>query len=729
MSGQLGDLVVSFSADLAKFQSDMGKSVKIVEDSSQKMVGSFELVTGAISKIGAALVGGAIITGIAKMIDSAADWNIQAQRMANVMGLTTEAASVFEVAIQKLGIDHDTATNAALKLSRTLSQGTDKFDEYGVSVKDANGNLLPMPQIMANVNQALLETKSGADRNVMAMTLYGRSWGQLQEILRLTPEAMAAAQKTAERLHLIVGPEGVAKSYAYKEGINEVKLAGHSLAIAFGNELLPAIVSVTSAMNGANFAGTIGKQIKEVSRDIQEAAVFWAAAFDKIGAWFTYGGYRLITQAGRDEWKRQMAIIQDAEAKSLQDISSFYDNPPKKSTTPAGETVNIGSQSANKMAGAENAARNAYLAYEKAFNETRAQLNKQANDLEEQQNQNDWDWGLIGLKTYLDKKHKLQEADLQAELDAKKKEMLEAKTAEDAAKAAYNKLGGTGETAVALNKAYDTTQKTVIAYDAALSKLNLTIAANANENKKAQYEEQQNLNTLKLLINQQEYRATDVFESQFGQTQFDNVVKKYEDMYRKIHDLQVKFGADSVQAQNAQMGAQIDMVRDSTNLLASQLMKGNRDQFNAGKALAIAMATVDAAMAVVKALSSATPPMNYVNAAMVAAAAAAQIAAINSQQYSGRAMGGDVSANTPYIVGEKGPELFTPGASGMITPNDKLGGVNLEQHITIDARGSDQGVEQRIRVAMDETRRSTMAAIYQNMQRGGAFAVASGRLK
>jgi len=37
-----------------------------------------------------------------------------------------------------------------------------------------------------------------------------------------------------------------------------------------------------------------------------------------------------------------------------------------------------------------------------------------------------------------------------------------------------------------------------------------------------------------------------------------------------------------------------------------------------------------------------------------------------------RAAGGPVSANSPYIVGENGPELFTPGSSGHITSNEDL---------------------------------------------------------
>ena len=40
----------------------------------------------------------------------------------------------------------------------------------------------------------------------------------------------------------------------------------------------------------------------------------------------------------------------------------------------------------------------------------------------------------------------------------------------------------------------------------------------------------------------------------------------------------------------------------------------------------------------------------------------------------GKAVGGSVYGGTSYLVGERGPELFTPGSSGNITPNHKLGG-------------------------------------------------------
>ena len=52
-----------------------------------------------------------------------------------------------------------------------------------------------------------------------------------------------------------------------------------------------------------------------------------------------------------------------------------------------------------------------------------------------------------------------------------------------------------------------------------------------------------------------------------------------------------------------------------------------------------------------------------------------------------RANGGPVSGGKPYVVGERGPEIFTPGVSGKITPNSQLGG-STNVVVNVDASGS-----------------------------------------
>ena len=59
-----------------------------------------------------------------------------------------------------------------------------------------------------------------------------------------------------------------------------------------------------------------------------------------------------------------------------------------------------------------------------------------------------------------------------------------------------------------------------------------------------------------------------------------------------------------------------------------------------------------------------------------------------------REAGGPVKGGGQYLVGERGPEMFTPGVSGMITPNHALGGTtNIV--VNVDASGSNvEGDEQ-----------------------------------
>lgn len=55
--------------------------------------------------------------------------------------------------------------------------------------------------------------------------------------------------------------------------------------------------------------------------------------------------------------------------------------------------------------------------------------------------------------------------------------------------------------------------------------------------------------------------------------------------------------------------------------------------------------------------------------------------------FPGKALGGAVGANKPYMVGERGPELFVPGAQGNIVPNHAMGSSNIV--VNVDASGSE----------------------------------------
>jgi hypothetical protein len=95
-----------------------------------------------------------------------------------------------------------------------------------------------------------------------------------------------------------------------------------------------------------------------------------------------------------------------------------------------------------------------------------------------------------------------------------------------------------------------------------------------------------------------------------------------------------------------------------------KILKVLGSMFSAAAAVAIAMA------------AAAPPPWGIISMAAVAAGLIATIAQVVASPVApGRRAGGSTSAGSSYWVGEYGPELFTPDASGNITANGDLAGM------------------------------------------------------
>ena len=87
-----------------------------------------------------------------------------------------------------------------------------------------------------------------------------------------------------------------------------------------------------------------------------------------------------------------------------------------------------------------------------------------------------------------------------------------------------------------------------------------------------------------------------------------------------------------------------------------------------------------------------------------------------------KAAGGPVRGGGSYLVGERGPELFSPGISGMITPNHALGG-STSVIVNVDASGSSvEGDEQGGRELGRVISAAVQSELIQQKRPGGLLA-------
>jgi hypothetical protein len=92
-----------------------------------------------------------------------------------------------------------------------------------------------------------------------------------------------------------------------------------------------------------------------------------------------------------------------------------------------------------------------------------------------------------------------------------------------------------------------------------------------------------------------------------------------------------------------------------------------------------------------------------------------------------RAQGGSVTVGKPYVVGEKGPEMFVPSSSGSIIPNNKMGGGDGGGTVVINqtlnfALGVQQTVRAEVMNMLPQITNAAKSAVADARMRGGSFA-------
>lgn len=157
---------------------------------------------------------------------------------------------------------------------------------------------------------------------------------------------------------------------------------------------------------------------------------------------------------------------------------------------------------------------------------------------------------------------------------------------------------------------------------------------------------------------------------------------------------------DSENMGNAVSGLAEGMLRAVVNSLgqmAAQWLAYQAVQMLVGKTTAATAATATAleaqsmstmaglnafaATAAIPIVGPVMAPGAMAAALAVTAPMAATIAGLSAAAAGARASGGPVMGDTPYLVGERGAELFVPNTSGAIVPNHKLGGGNVTVNV------------------------------------------------
>ncbi len=167
-----------------------------------------------IAALGAAVVG--VAGAITGLVLSSADMAGELVDLSAKTGISVTQLQELQYAGEQLGVSTETITGAMARLTRGMGDarsGTGPaaaaFAALGVSVVDSNGNLRDNQYVMADVLDALQKIPNEAERDALAMEIFGKSAQELNPLIQAGSDGIADLAEEAHEMGAVMSEEAV----------------------------------------------------------------------------------------------------------------------------------------------------------------------------------------------------------------------------------------------------------------------------------------------------------------------------------------------------------------------------------------------------------------------------------------------------------------------------------------------------------------------------------------
>ena len=131
---------------------------------------------------GISIAGAATVATIATAAVKTAEWADELLTLSQQTGISTEQLQKFQYASDLVDVSVESMTGALAKMTRQLGgEGEEKFRALGVATRDANGALRDSELIFYDVLAALGRVGNETERDVLAMEIFGKSAGIIDD--------------------------------------------------------------------------------------------------------------------------------------------------------------------------------------------------------------------------------------------------------------------------------------------------------------------------------------------------------------------------------------------------------------------------------------------------------------------------------------------------------------------------------------------------------------------
>lgn len=237
------------------------------------------VVKGAIAVVsGLALAVAAVGTAIGGLVFSTASASGELVDLSTKTGISTTRLQEFDYIAKQVGTTQETITSSFAKLTKSMSAAQGQyadynakqdeaiakgeefdgqlgdtaaaFEELGVSVTDATGQLRDREDVFNDVIKALGNIDNEAQRDALAMAIFGRSAMELNPLIKAGTDEL---QKLAEKAHevgAVMSEEDVAAMEAFDDTLSSLQSSLKGTLGTLATAFLPGFQMVFDQLGG-----------------------------------------------------------------------------------------------------------------------------------------------------------------------------------------------------------------------------------------------------------------------------------------------------------------------------------------------------------------------------------------------------------------------------------------------------------------------------------------------
>lgn len=703
----VGSLLVELSANVARLKTDMERAAKVVEANTAKMAKAAQDAAGLFKGLVAVLGAQQIAAWAKSVVDAADALNDLSERT----GIGTKSLQELGYAAQMSGSNVEELQlglrNLAGKMADAQSgneQAVALFRTLGVSVTDATGKLRPMDDVLGDLAEAFAGWENGANKSAIAAEVFGAKAGtKLIGVLNQGRDGLKGLADEAQRMGAVLGEDAVKQMAEFNDNLDRLGFLAKGAAGSVLSDLLPAVNRMAADMlNAARDAGGLvnaltgllmlkagvsGNTPAEQIADIDAKLVKLRKSREAFDP--SKGVVNQINEAIWKDWRdtnvaieqleRARAIVAGKMGRDAAAAASIGPPVPLAAPPTLPKTGGAGASAAEQQAKREADAIMA-LTKKVAVMGKVGELEKLNAEIEA--------GAYAGWSTRsLDRLRSLaSQADSQQALADDAERALarladyEKREAEESEKAEQRLR----DLAAAGKQVFEDVRTPIEQYAAEVARLNALLAEGVI--------------------------STDTYQRAVAKA-YGNIQTKAEQVNDLGRDMGMVFQSafeDAIVGGKKLRDVMQGLLQDIARLVLRQ--------------------TVTSPMA--KVISAAIggfvgggAGIGYGEAG--SAAIGALVPDLAGNLVPALASGGPLTGGVPTLVGEEGPELILPGASGTVIPNHALGGesITVVQNINVST-GVAATVRHEIMQMMPTLQRATVAAVADRRRRGGNFAKA-----